>query len=91
MTAGSRRGLSVACFVKGTDPATVCRRTLVRQILTNGAQNRPFAAALGATLAFHMNLLLFAVAAVRLAVLTILAMSTSPKTGPLRIGLRAMI
>jgi len=38
-----------------------------------------------------MNLLLFAVAAVRLAVLTILAMSTSPKTGPLRIGLRAMI
>jgi hypothetical protein len=38
-----------------------------------------------------MNLLSFAVAAVRLAVLAILAMSTSSKTGPLRIGLFAMI
>jgi hypothetical protein len=70
----------------------VCRRTLVRQIFTNGAQDGPFATALGATLAFHLKLLLLgAAAAVRLAVLTILAMSRLSKTGPLRIGLYAMI
>jgi len=84
--------LSIACLVIGADPATVCRRTPVRQILTNRAQDRPFATALGATLAFHMNLLLLAAAAsVRLAVLTILAILRLSKTGPLRIGLSAMI
>ena len=91
MTAGSRNALSVACFVKGADPSIVCRRTLVRQILTNGAQDGPFATALGATLSFHINLLSFAVAAVRLAVLIILAISRLSKTGPLQIGLFAMI
>jgi hypothetical protein len=69
----------------------VCRRTLVRQIFANGAQDSPFATALGATLAFHLNLLLLGAAAVRLAVLTILAISRLSKTGPLRIGLSAII
>ncbi len=61
-------------------------------MLTNGAQDGPFATALGATLAFHMNLLLLgAAASVRFVVLTILAISRLSKTGPLRIGLSAMI